>query len=116
MVIQQGDVHWIDLGPIRGSSPAGRRPVLVVQSDLFNRSGIQTTVVAAVTSNLRLAAAPGNVRLRKGAAGLPRPSVVNVSQIRTVDKSALGERLGRVSPEQLRAILGGLRLVFRLDA
>src|SRR5262245_8727642 len=97
MVIHQGDVFWADLGPIRDSSPAGRRPVVVLQSDRFNRSTIETTIVAALTSNLARAAAPGNVRLIKGEAEMPRASVVNVSQIRTLDKAALTQRIGRLT-------------------
>jgi mRNA interferase MazF len=85
---------------------------LVVQHDRFNRSAISTTVVAAVTSNLRLAAMPGNVRLRRGEAGLSLPSVVNVSQLRTVDRSRLGERVGVLGPVRMREVLEGLALLF----
>jgi mRNA interferase MazF len=80
MVIQQGDVVWVDFAPPRGSAPAGRHPAVVLQHDRLNRSAIQTIVVAAITSNLKLAAYRGNVRLSKGEAGLPRSSVVNVTQ------------------------------------
>lgn len=111
MVIQQGDVFWLAFGG-RGSSPSGRRPAVVVQHDRFNRSAISTTIVAAVTSNLRLAAMPGNVRLRKGEAGLPRPSVVNVSQLATVDKTRLTERIGHLRPTRAQQVLEGLKLVF----
>ncbi len=111
MVIRQGDVFWIDFGRARGSEPAKRRPALVVQSDLFNRTAIQTTVVAALTTNLRLGEAPGNVRLAKGEAGLPLASVVNVSQIRTLDKSALVDRLGRLSADRFAQVRLGLDLL-----
>jgi len=111
MVIQQGDVCWLAFGGT-GSSPSGRRPAVVVQHDRFNRSAISTTIVAAVTSNLRLAAMPGNVRLRKGEAGLPRPSVVNVSQLATVDKARLAERIGHLKPTRVQQVLEGLELVF----
>jgi mRNA interferase MazF len=87
----------------------------VVQHDRFNRSAIATTVVAAVTSNLRLAAMPGNVRLPRGEAGLPQPSVVNVSQIRTIDRTRLGERVGAIRPAKLRLVLRGLALVLGTD-
>ena len=97
------------------SEPAGRRPVLVVQSDRFNRGGIQTAIVAALTSNVMLAASPGNVRLRKGEANLPRASVVNVTQLRTVDRSALGEHVGTLGPERMRDVLLGLTLVLGTD-
>lgn len=113
MVVRQGEVYWLRFGG-GGSEPAGRRPAVVVQHDRFNRSAIATTVVAAVTSTLRLAAAPGNVRLRKGEAGLPRPSVVNVSQLRTVDKSRLVDRVGSLGPRRLDQVLSGVGLVLGL--
>jgi len=88
---------------------------VVVQHDRFNRSAISTTVVAVVTSNLRLAAMPGNVRLRRGEAGLLLPSVINISQLRTVDRSRLGERVGVLGPARLREVLRGLALLFGTD-
>ena len=108
---RQGEVYWLSFGSPEGSEPAGRRPALVVQHDRFNRSAISTIVVAAVTSNLRLAGMPGNVRLRKGEAGLPMPSVVNISQLRTVDRSRLSERIGVLGPTRLREVLQGLVLL-----
>lgn len=87
----------------------------MVQDDLFNRSAIATTVVAAVTSNLRLAAMPGNVRLRQGEANLPRASVVNVSQILTVDRAKLVERVGTLGVPRMREVLQGLALLFGTD-
>jgi mRNA interferase MazF len=115
MVIRQGEVYWLAFGRADDSAPAGRRPAVVVQHDRFNRSAISTTVVAAVTSNLRLAAAPGNVRLSRGEGGLPRPSVVNVSQIRTIDRTRLGERVGALRPARLRMVLRGLALLLGTD-
>ncbi len=115
MVILQGDVYWLPFGAARGSAPSGRRPAIVVQHDRFNRSKIGTTVVAAVTSNLRLGVMPGNVRLRRGEAGLPRPGVVNVSQVRTVDRLALGERVGHLEASRMRDVLSGLAMVFGTD-
>jgi mRNA interferase MazF len=114
MVIRQGEVYWLHLFGI-GSEPAGRRPAIVVQADHFNRSAINTAVVAAITSNLRLGEMPGNVRLRKGEAGLPQPSVVNVSQLRTVDRSRLSERIGAVGDDRLAQILRGLALVLGIE-
>jgi mRNA interferase MazF len=111
MVIQQGDVVWVDLPPARGSAPAGRRPAVVLQHDRYNRSRINTAVVAAITSNLAYAGLPGNVRLRKGEAGLPSPSVVNVTQIATVDRAEITARAGQLSPERLLEVWGGVRLV-----
>lgn len=114
MVIRQGDVYWLHFFGV-GSEPAGRRPAIVVQADHFNRSAINTAVVAAITSNLRLGDMPGNVRLRKGEAGLPRASVVNVSQLRTVDRSRLAERIGSVGDERVAQILRGLALVLGIE-
>ncbi|MGA3187704.1 MAG: type II toxin-antitoxin system PemK/MazF family toxin [Bryobacteraceae bacterium] len=110
--IRQGDVFWIDFGPPKGSAPADRHPCVVVQGDLFNSSMIATTVVCLITSNLRRALAPGNVALRKGDAHLPKASVVNVSQVVTVDKADLGERIGKLPPAVVDVIRGGLQLLF----
>lgn len=115
MVIFQGEVYWLHFGPAEGSGPAGRRPAVVVQHDRFNRSAIATTVVAAITSKLRLGAMPGNVRLKRGEAGLPRASVVNVSQIRTIDRSRLEDKVGTLGPGRLRDVLAGLALVLGTD-
>jgi mRNA interferase MazF len=111
MVIQQGDVVWIEYPPPRGSEPGYSRPAVVLQHDRFNRSKIQTTVVAAITSNLKYSALPGNVRLRKGEARLSKCSVVNVTQISTVDNSFLTKVIGHVSQDRLLEIWRGVRLV-----
>lgn len=113
-MVAQGEIFWLTSRG-SGSEPEGRRPALVVQHDRFNRSLIRTTVVAAITSNLRLAEMPGNVRLRKREAGLDRASVVNVSQIRTLDKSRLTQRVGKLSHGRLDEVLAGLALVFGLE-
>jgi mRNA interferase MazF len=113
--MRQGEVYWLRFAG-QGSEPDGRRPALVVQHDRFNRSALQTTVVVAITSNLRLGAMPGNVRLRKGEANLPRPSVVNVTQVRTIDRERLAERVGHLAPARVREVLDGLALVLGLDA
>jgi mRNA interferase MazF len=112
--MRQGEVYWLSFAG-KGSEPAGRRPAVVVQDDRYNRSSISTVIVAAVTSNLRLAAAPGNVRLRKGEANLPRASVVNVTQLRTLDRSRLDDRIGTLSPARVRQIVEGLALVLGCD-
>ncbi|HEY6346996.1 MAG TPA: type II toxin-antitoxin system PemK/MazF family toxin [Bryobacteraceae bacterium] len=109
---RQGEVYWLDFGSMQGSAPADRHPCVVVQSDVFNRSLIATTVVCLITSNMGRARAPGNVALRKGEANLPKPSVVNVSQILTVDKSELIGLIGRVSSSSIDAIRNGLQLLF----
>ena len=112
MVIGQGDVFWLDIGEPRGSAPGFRRPHVIVQNDVFNRSRIQTAILCAITSNLGRAKAPGNVRLNKGEANLPRASVVNVSQVITVDRSVLRDKVGTLSGQRVREIVAGLRLVF----
>jgi len=111
MVINQGDVFWVDLGEPSGSGPGYRHPCVVIQNDLFNRSRINTAVVCALTSSLRRAKAPGNLLLKKGEANLPKQSVVNVSQIFTVDKRDLDEKIGTLSRERVREILNGVHLV-----
>lgn len=112
--MRRGEIWWASLGDPVGSGPGFRRPVLVVQSNDFNKSSIRTTVCAVVTSNLRLAEAPGNVRLARRASGLGRDSVVNVSQLVTVDKRLLTVRIGRVPPEMLLSVEAGIRLVLAL--
>jgi mRNA interferase MazF len=114
-VIRQGEIYWLHFGPPEGSAPAGRRPALVVQHDRFNGSAISTTVVAAVTSNLRRAAMPGNVRLRQDEAGLSRARVVNVSQLRTIDRTRLDDRVGVLNATRMRDVLKGLALLLGTD-
>jgi mRNA interferase MazF len=109
--IRQGEVYWLDFGPPRGSAPAERHPCVVVQDDVFNASRIVTTVVCLITSNLDRARAPGNVSLRKGEGGLPRASVVNVSQISTVNKTELEDRIGQLPVGTVRSIQSGLKLL-----
>jgi mRNA interferase MazF len=111
MVISQGDVCWASLEDPIGSSPGFRRPVAVVQGDSFNASRIATTVVVPLTSNLRLAAAPGSVLLSAERTGLPKDSVANASQIVSIDRSLLTERVGRLSESELGLVLAGVDLV-----
>jgi mRNA interferase MazF len=111
VVISQGDVWWADLGEPVGSEPGFRRPVIVVQGDSFNRSALRTVVAVPLTSNLRWAAAPGNVRLTARATGLPRDSVANVSQLVALDRSILIERVGRLSSSKLELVLAGIDTV-----
>ena len=110
-MIRQGDVYWLDLGLPSGSGPGFRHPHVVVQNDLFNRSALQTTIICVITSNPKRARVPGNVQLAAGEAGLPQPSVVNVSQLYTVDKEDLVERIGTLSPDRLAEVLAGLNLL-----
>ena len=111
MNIRQGDVYWVELGEPRGSEPGYRHPHVVVQNDLFNRSRINTVVLCALTSNLKRAAVPGNVLLEKGEANLKKESVVNVSQIVTVDRADLIEKIGALSSRRIRQIVSGLSLL-----
>lgn len=111
---QRGEIWWADLPEPCRSEPGFRRPVLVIQADAFNRSRIQTVIVAVVTSNLALGQAPGNVLLPARSSGLPRDSVVNVSQVLTLDREFLTVRAG-VLPARLRTrVDAGLRLVLQL--
>ena len=107
-MIRQGQVYWVDLGQPSGSGPGLLHPCVVVQNDVFNASRIGSTIVCALTSNLRRAEAPGNVRLEEGEADLPRASVVNVSQIFTVDKDELQDAIGSLSDLRLREVLQGI--------
>ena len=111
MVINQGDVFWVELGKPSGSAPGYRHPHVVIQNNLFNHSRINTVVLCALTSNLKRAKAPGNVLLSKGEANLPKHSVVNISQIVTVDKSSLVKKIGTLSPQQLQKVLAGINLL-----
>jgi mRNA interferase MazF len=110
-MIRQGDVYWIDLRKPVGSAPGYRRPFVVVQNDAFNASRIRTVVLCALTTNLARADAPGNVLIKKGDAGLSGDSVINITQIATVDKSELTDRAGRVPPSNLQAVIKGINLL-----
>jgi mRNA interferase MazF len=111
VVISQGEVWWADVPPPTGSGPGFRRPVVVVQGDALNRSGIATAVCVPLTSNLRWADAPGDVLLTARATHLPKDSVANVSQIVALDKSILTERVGRLSPAKVDLLLSGIDVV-----
>jgi mRNA interferase MazF len=110
--VYQGEVYWLDFGPPSGSGPAERHPCVVVQSDAFNRSRIASTVVCLITSNTSRSRSPGNVALKKGDGNLPKDSVVNVSQVQTVDRSDLSERMGKLPARTVDAIRDGLQLLF----
>lgn len=111
MVIGQGDVFWIDLEEPSASEPGYRHPHVVVQNNIFNRSRLNTVVVCALTSNLMRASAPGNVLLEPGEANLPKQSVVNVSQIFSVDKGLLADKIGSLSHRRILEIVAGIRLL-----
>lgn len=113
-MIERGSLHWADLGEPDGSKPAKRRPVLVIQADPYNASRLATVLVAVLTSNTRLAAAPGNVFLPASATGLPRDSVVNVTALVTVSKDDLTQQVGDVPSGLMRDVDAGLRRVLGL--
>ena len=113
MVIGRGELWWADLPEPVGSAPGYRRPVLVVQSDTFNRSRVSTVTVVAVTGNVRLLDAPGNVLIPAHESGLPRDSVVNVSQVLTINRDALTECVRMLTPSLMKQVNEGLR--FALD-
>jgi mRNA interferase MazF len=114
VVVERGQVWWADLGEPDGSAPGFRRPVVIVQSDAFNRSRIRTAIAVVLTANLRLVDAPGNVLVPAKASGLPRDSVANVSQVLTLDKEFLTELAGRLKGPVLSDVDSGLRLVLGL--
>lgn len=111
MVIKQGNVFWADLDDPPGSEPGYRHPHVVIQNNLFNRSKINTVVVCALTPDLKRAQSPGNVLLSPREASLPKQSVVNVSQVFTVDKMQLSTKIGSLSARRVREILNGLHLL-----
>jgi mRNA interferase MazF len=111
VVIQQGDVFWIDLGAPSGSGPGFRHPYVVIQNDMYNRSRLDTVVVCSLTSNLKRAEGPGNVLLEAGEGNLPKRSIVNITQIYTVDKDELIEKIGTLSSDRVQQILDGIYLL-----
>jgi mRNA interferase MazF len=111
MVICQGDIYWIDLGQPIGSEPGYIRPYVVIQNDVLNSSQIRTVIVCALTTNLRRSRAIGNVLLEAGEADLAEQSVVNVSQVFTVDKALFTDKIGKLSRKRVRQILAGLALL-----
>ena len=113
-MIERGEVWWADLGEPDGSEPGYRRPVLIVQSEAFNRSRLRTVIAVTLMTNVRLIEAPGNVLLPANATGLPKDSVANVSQVITVDRDFLLERAGRIRGPLLQDVEKGLRLVLAL--
>jgi mRNA interferase MazF len=111
MEIRQGDIYWIEQEEAEGSEPGYRRPFLVIQNNLFNQSRINTVIVCALTTNLQRAKAPGNVLLEPDEGGISKASVINVSQVFTVDKSELDEYCGSISQRKLMSVINGLQMV-----
>ena len=111
MVIKQGDIYCVNLGEASGSEPGYRQPHIVIQNNLFNSSKINTVVMCSLTSNLKRGLSPGNVVLKKGEADLPQKSVVNITQIYTVNKNDLCEKIGQVNSERIEEIILGIQLL-----
>ena len=111
MVIEQGEIYWVDLGDPHGSEAGYRHPHIVIQNNIFNSSRINTVVMCSLTSNLKRGLSPGNVMLKKSEANLSQKSVINITQIYTINKVDLCEKIGKVSPERLREILSGIQLL-----
>ena len=111
MVIKQGEIYWVELDEPKGSEPGYRHPHIVIQNNLFNQSRINTVVVCALTSNLKRGNAPGNITLKKGEANIPKKSVVNISQIFTVNKTDLSEKIGALSKKRFSEVLEGVKLL-----
>ena len=112
--MKRGEIWWASLGDPKGSEPGFKRPVVIISSNDFNVSKIKTIVVAVITSNLRLSDAPGNIELSKKSTGLTRSSVINVSQLITIDKSFLTEKIGKLTNKQLQMLNDGVKLVLAL--
>ena len=112
---QQGDIYWVGFGAPGDSGPSGKRPAVVIQNDLLNRSNIGTTIVALLTSNEKLGRVPGNVLLKKGTANLPKTSIAVVSQLATVDKRRLLEKVGTLPREKLNQVIEGCKITISLS-
>lgn len=113
--VARGDIWWIDLPDPVASAPGGTHPALIIQANAFNRSRISTVLAAVVTSNMRLGELPGNVAVSARDSDLKKPSVVNVSQIITVDRTFLRSRAGRLRPEAMERVEQGLKLILGLE-
>jgi mRNA interferase MazF len=114
MVIRKGSLYWVDFSPGKGSEPIGHRPGLVIQNDILNDSNLNTIIVLAITSTMKFGELPGNVVLRKGEANLPKKCVINITQIKSVDKGSLKEKIGTLSKKRMDEVHEGVRLVMGL--
>ena len=114
MVIRNGSIYWVDFSPGKGSEPMGRRPGLVVQNDILNDSMLNTVVMIAITSTLKFGELPGNVVLQKSEANMPTKCVVNVTQVKSVDKQSLREKIGTLSGERMTEVYDGIKLVMSI--
>lgn len=111
MVIRNGSIYWVDFSPGKGSEPMGRRPGLVIQNDALNDSNLNTVIMLAITSTLKFGDLPGNIVLQKGEANMPKRCVINVTQIKSVDKKSIKETIGALSEKRMAEVYQGLKLV-----
>ena len=114
MVIRNGSIYWVDFSPGKGSKPTGRRPGLVIQNDVLNDSKLNTVIMLAITSTLKFGELPGNVVLQKDEANMPKRCVVNVTQIKAVDKKSLREKIGTISDKRMAEVYQGIKLVMNI--
>ncbi len=114
MVIRKGSIYWVDFSPGKGSEPIGRRPGLVVQNDILNDSNLNTVIMLAITSTMKFGELPGNVVLKKGEANVPKKCVINVTQIKSVDKKSIKEKIGTLTKKRIDEVHEGLKLVMNL--
>ena len=114
MVIRKGSIYWVDFSPGKGSEPMGQRPGLVIQNNAINDSKINTVIMVAITSTLKFGELPGNVTLRKGEANMPKRCVINISQIKSVDKKSIKDNIGTLSKNKMAAVEEGIRLILDL--
>ena len=113
MVISQGEIYWVDMSEPRGSEPGYRHPYVIIQNDAFNKSNINTVLACALISNIKLASSPCNVLLNKGDGNLPKASVVNISQVATLNKTELKEKIGQLSKDKVAAIIDGINCIIK---
>jgi mRNA interferase MazF len=114
MVIRKGSVYWVDFSPGKGSEPIGRRPGLVIQNDILNDSNLNTVIMLAITTTMKFGELPGNVVLKKGEANVPKKCVINVTQIKSVDKKSIKEKIGTLTKKRVDEVNEGLKLVMNL--
>ena len=114
MVIRSGSIYWVDFSPGKGSEPMGRRPGLVIQNDALNDSNLNTVIMLAITSTLKFGDLPGNIVLQQGEANMPKRCVINVTQIKSVDKKSIKENIGALSDERMAEVYQGLKLVMNM--
>ena len=114
MVIRKGSIYWVNFSPGKGSEPIGRRPGLAIQNNILNDSKLNTVIMLAITSTIKFGELPGTVILRKGEANLPKKCVINITQIKSVDKTSIKEKIGTLSKKRMDEVHEGLKLVMTI--